>query len=753
MKQNKSFSFFKWIHLIQIIFILVIAWLLGMFLWWNFSPQLENKKIKKNRVENWLCIQQSISFFNICPPLVEDASPIVTLITYYSNHIAVPESYKSVIRIIEVGDCETCLNVTSIFQVRNASHKSFSTYTQTNDYTYSDIENDPLIKISNHLHKNNKQNQNSYAHILITSPFVAYLGRNVRPGKNYWEKLAIVNTQFSSNINFVGLKILRKRNKENADIIHSYGIYPYFAGNNSVHLQKLHQGMQLGFGKSLGIQKSLLVDPLAFIMKSKFINHIDYESFGEEYSILDLCLTMKHVELKFYINAEIIVKLPSLNYSYEKLPEGGYYFSTFDYSKDIHSNNFYKKWSIALRIFIGNSLKLPYKIVYEIGNTGCSGWFREALDVTTSLEGTVPLRVIADPNKKCHGLPESQEKSLNRLISHTFENIDVWISQKPPTQYPLFPYNDTFYFKKHPRLIIGRSMHETSLIPEDWVDPANKLVDEIWVPSKFLLHSFAKRGISEKKLHVIPFPIDTNFFDPYSTKPMILPGSEECSSEHTFKFLSIFKWEIRRAPEILIEAYFKSFKKNDPVCLFLVTYIPNSNSQRDITMINEKIKNISELLNLNENQLPKFVIINETISTYDMPSLYKAVDSFVMATRGEGWGLPFIEAMSMGLPTIGTNFGGQCDFMNYTNSYLIEYDKVDPETDFPIYDSESTFWAKPKVNHLIEVMQRVVNNKKERELIGKNARQSIKNIFSKEVVAKKIRMRIRHLMKNLKNKN
>ena len=34
-------------------------------------------------------------------------------------------------------------------------------------------------------------------------------------------------------------------------------------------------------------------------------------------------------------------------------------------------------------------------------------------------------------------------------------------------------------------------------------------------------------------------------------------------------------------------------------------------------------------------------------------SLYKSVDAFVLPTHGEGWGLPFAEAMAMELPTIG----------------------------------------------------------------------------------------------------
>jgi glycosyltransferase involved in cell wall biosynthesis len=33
----------------------------------------------------------------------------------------------------------------------------------------------------------------------------------------------------------------------------------------------------------------------------------------------------------------------------------------------------------------------------------------------------------------------------------------------------------------------------------------------------------------------------------------------------------------------------------------------------------------------------------------EMPRLYKAADAFVLPSRGEGWGMPMMEAMGMGV--------------------------------------------------------------------------------------------------------
>lgn len=47
------------------------------------------------------------------------------------------------------------------------------------------------------------------------------------------------------------------------------------------------------------------------------------------------------------------------------------------------------------------------------------------------------------------------------------------------------------------------------------------------------------------------------------------------------------------------------------------------------------------------------------------------MDGFILPSHGEGWGLPLIEAMASGLPTIATAWGGQMDFMSRENSWPV----------------------------------------------------------------------------------
>lgn len=49
----------------------------------------------------------------------------------------------------------------------------------------------------------------------------------------------------------------------------------------------------------------------------------------------------------------------------------------------------------------------------------------------------------------------------------------------------------------------------------------------------------------------------------------------------------------------------------------------------------------------------------------DIPSFYRAIDAFVMASKAETFGMVTIEAMASGTPTIGSNAGGTPEILHY----------------------------------------------------------------------------------------
>eukprot|EP00743_Colponemidia_sp_Colp-15_P011041 GILK01012258.1.p1 GENE.GILK01012258.1~~GILK01012258.1.p1 ORF type:complete len:450 (+),score=57.67 GILK01012258.1:76-1350(+) len=261
---------------------------------------------------------------------------------------------------------------------------------------------------------------------------------------------------------------------------------------------------------------------------------------------------------------------------------------------------------------------------------------------------------------------------------------------------------------------IGRTMFETDRLPAGWKDRLNAM-DEIWVPTEFARRIFEANGVHSSRLFVIGEPVDTSFFDPDRYQPLPLPGPS-VGSKGT-RFLSSFKWEERKGWSVLLDAYFAAFDNLSPTCLYILTHAYHSNNdlqQQIFTYIEETNPTRSH------SSLPCVQLIDRFLSDEELARLYKAVDVFVLPSRGEGWGRPHVEAMSMALPVIATNWSGPTEFMLPSHSYPLRIDGLVPVEQGAF---KGHLWAEPSREHLKQLMLRVTNNKEEAKAKGKRARQ------------------------------
>ena len=124
---------------------------------------------------------------------------------------------------------------------------------------------------------------------------------------------------------------------------------------------------------------------------------------------------------------------------------------------------------------------------------------------------------------------------------------------------------------------------------------------------------------------------------------------------------------------------------------------------------------------------PRIVLLPLDLPAAAMPSLYAAADAFVLPSRGEGWGRPLMEAMASGLPTIGTRWSGNLEFMTDENSFLVDYELVDVPDDgwHEWADYRGQRWAEASIADLRATMRRVVDEPDEARARAQRGRDEV----------------------------
>jgi glycosyltransferase involved in cell wall biosynthesis len=199
-----------------------------------------------------------------------------------------------------------------------------------------------------------------------------------------------------------------------------------------------------------------------------------------------------------------------------------------------------------------------------------------------------------------------------------------------------------------------------------------------------------------------------------------------------YTFLSIFEWGERKAPEILLRAFNDEFQSSEPVILLCKTMNvdPGVDVRGQVAALD--LRTSGGRIHFTENCL---------IPTYQLGSLYRSADCFVLSTRGEGWGMPVIEAMACGLPVIATDWSAHCDFMNSSNAYPLPVERLVPaRAKCPYYEGFN--WAEPSYEHLRRLMRHVFENQNEARAMGVKASNDVRANWTWDCAARKIMDRI-----------
>lgn len=286
---------------------------------------------------------------------------------------------------------------------------------------------------------------------------------------------------------------------------------------------------------------------------------------------------------------------------------------------------------------------------------------------------------------------------------------------------------------------IGRAFWETDKVPLDFAENL-QLMDEIWTGSRYNADAIKRAGVT-KPITIIPEAIDPVL--PANLTPYLTP---EIPDNITFKFYSIFEWTERKNPLALLEAYWREFEGNPNVALVLKTYVDNFTPDRR-QEIDNAIRMLKKQLALS-HYAPIF-LYRGLMDRYQVYRFHESFDCFVSAHRGEGWGVPQMEALLLGKPMISTNCGG-------IHEYLLDgiHAKLVPWAPVQVHQNSRNqqwytsdqHWAQIDPQALRDSMRWVYDNQDAAKEMGTFGQRAVKELFSLETVGEIMRKRITEIL-------
>lgn len=298
------------------------------------------------------------------------------------------------------------------------------------------------------------------------------------------------------------------------------------------------------------------------------------------------------------------------------------------------------------------------------------------------------------------------DKHMKEKLSNLFEKPDatnkrkILIYHSPP--WKIRPERER---KRFDHLILN-TVWEAAHIPNSWLSTIDQF-DATCVPSHHNMEIMINSGV-HVPVFLVPHGTDTNKFQPENSKLAIK------EAEGKFVFVSVFDFNHRKNPETLLRAYWEEFTSNDRVALVIKTAKDYRDGYQKQS-VEQKILEYKKKLYFGAETAPLIILAGE-LEENDLTGVYTLGHAFVLPTRGEGVGMPFMEALASGIPVIATGWGGQMDFLNENNSFLIDYKLKYPgismnseEAIALVYrewfEEEGQLWAEPDIRDLKKTMR------------------------------------------------
>ena len=338
------------------------------------------------------------------------------------------------------------------------------------------------------------------------------------------------------------------------------------------------------------------------------------------------------------------------------------------------------------------------------------------LNIEAAKKLEIPVNIINyEKVKQCADYRYKFKYTIN-LVQIGLNDLDSFFSAIDPD----------FFTNRYTILFL---MWESEYLPSKQIRTIN-LFNEIWTASSYCKNIFEK--VFKGPVILVPHPVELSL-EPIQNQNRLI-----YFDENKFSFLFVFSYHSsteRKNPFFLVEAFIKAFGNNKHVELIIKTVGA------------KKFKQSKKKLHQSISGQNNIKIIDIDLDKNSINHLINDCDSYVSMHHSEGFGLTLAEAMYLGKPTIATNYSGNTEFMNDSNSFLVNYELgliENPDNNF----CSKTLWGNPHMQSAVEKLREVYKNPDLRKKKANNAKLFVEEKLSLYAVGSIIKNRLNHLYVN-----
>ena len=221
--------------------------------------------------------------------------------------------------------------------------------------------------------------------------------------------------------------------------------------------------------------------------------------------------------------------------------------------------------------------------------------------------------------------------------------------------------------------------------------------DQVWVPSEWGRSVLIDNGLDPARCDLVPEGVDTDQYHPYAPRV----------NSPILTYLITGKYELRKSIIETVFAWAQEFGNDPDVELVVKTdhFFNREDKYNELTQW------------IGQMGLTNVRVMWGSVAATDMADLYQQSHIFVLPSKGEGWGLPLIEAAAVGLPIITTWYSAHTEFLQHIQSSVIpvEYDMVpvacqEYQLFYPTTDGNWGKWAQPRIDSIRQALRTARQN-------------------------------------------